>query len=267
MDRTTDIPVELFSRLRHTDPFIRLPEPIIIPLEGGQGLHARVTGFFVTGRVRIDGGDYATCSTHSPKSQAIGACAGGWVEHADGTPFLTASGAPDVLWCRLAIDPEFGSIDGMVRECIKRFVPTEETADPTSYVTAVLPQVVAALIYCCAENADLEDVPVPPLRGKGGKRVRNNEAPRPVRVGYRVGKAIQRGRIAVGARRVSSGDGSSGGWVMPPHIRSPHFQRFRHGRGRVEVKVRWVDPVEVNMHLGETVPTVRQVRAAAKSSR
>lgn len=276
VDRSKPLPADLFSRLRHTDPFVRLPEPVLVDLDE-PGVRARITGFFVTGRTRAGriatdpgGVALATVSTHSPECHMLAACIGGYTEYTDGRPYLTTDGRRDILWSRIHLDPTAGdgSINAMVESASTRFWSMDGTGSGPEFVARMLPQVAAALIYCSAENADMNELPTPPVRRKSGRRVKS-DAPKQVEVGYRVGKAIQKGR-AEAARRVSEagGDGEAvaTGRVMPPHIRAPHFQRFRIGAGRpnerTEYRVRWVDPIEVNFHLGETVPSVRRVKAA-----
>lgn len=279
-DTRTDmqIPAGLFDRMPYPDPFIVFPEPLVLPLDGGQ--YMTVRGFFVTGRQGMalqtsGGGTYHV--GQMPVSLAISQVQRGgfrWYGllfaaetwNADGTPiYVKSTGERDMIWTRLTIR-DGASIDDLVAESMQNFLDTEVGGDARTHAQAMLRAAVSMMVYLCADNRDVRVINPPPVIVKRkGKVIRREKSTAPVVIeaGFRIGATIRKYRRERAAWQASNPTGRT----MPPHLRAAHLQAFRVGPGRpnerTETIVKWVSFTEVNMGQRKGQPKTTVHRAAS----
>ena len=259
------IPRTLFTRLRHPDPFIMLPEPLVLPVDGGK-LRQRIVGFFVRGEKPIpDGkaGRRIQASTHADGVTALGLLAAGFVEDLNGVPLPPKHGLEDILWTRITLDPAVGegTIADMLAAVQERFSAGGLIGDWRSEIRKIAVRAVSLMVYVCAANGDLADARSarPPRAPKGKSGARPQARPKVVEVGYRVGAALEAVR-----QQGPAGDSQqertskAGGWTVRGHVRRAHFHTFAAGPGRTERVVHWLPPIPINLGEGPAaqVPTV-----------
>ncbi len=123
---------------------------------------------------------------------------------------------------------------------------------------AGLSVMIQALLYLCAQNADLARTS--PAPSTAGRQTRNNakQAKKlPVQswsVGVRVGQAIKANR----RRYEHTGTGTQRGThARPrPHLRSGHWSHYWVGKGRTEKVLRWIEPRYINADSPDELPAV-----------
>jgi hypothetical protein len=244
------LPADTFTRLPHPDPFVRLPNPITLPLPDGQ--RQKVVGFFITGAAPGVFGSFQV-STADGWSAGVRLLFAGLVESADGSAFMVGK-QRDIAWTRISLNPADGTVNTMIENSLARFTPTVQGGDWRNDVPVLVRSAVSLLVYLCADNADTQTVRA---FARGRARDGRRRAPKPatlVRVGYRVGAALRAHR-----RAQQAGDPVSTGRKVAPHIRRAHPHLYWVGKGRTEQRIRWVWPVRVNMP--EDPPLTTVVRA------
>lgn len=112
-----------------------------------------------------------------------------------------------------------------------------------------LAPLVALVLYLCAENAELGDGRRParpaPTRTRHGPRLFPPDTPTTWEVGMRLGAAL---RQSSQPRDASDEETSSAVRAGPrPHIRRAHWHSYRIGKGRAELRVRWLAPIAVKV--------------------
>jgi hypothetical protein len=256
----TLVPAGLWQRLGHSDPYVALPEPLVLDTLDGQ--EQWIDGFWITGRLMLRENGYITTSTHAPGNRELGVLTHGRIMHKDGRPFMTPVGLPDANWTRITL-ADGVTVGEMVSRCLEGFTDQSVEIDWRSDVPIMLRKIVSVLVYLCSSNADMVPQPTPPRARKGKDGKRRPDAPRVIATGFRIGAAIKAYRSTPrGAER-----GEPTGRTVAPHIRRAHFQSFRVGPGRpnerTEVEVKWVAPIPVKMGDGKAAkPTIHEVKEA-----
>ena len=248
-DPATVVPAGLLRHLPHPDPFIALPQPLVVPLSGDR--LSVVGGFFVTGRV-----DAFTASTHHRDATGhLGLLFLGMMEHPDGRPITNARGDQDATLTRVTLDVSDDrdiTVDDLENAVTRRFnVARYRLGDPHETVPMMIRRAVSALIYLCATNADLRPLPAAAARrvtaGSTGK------PPRLIEVGYQVGAALR-------AHRRSGdnhpGDPQAATRSVRPHLRRAHFHTYLTGPNRTQRRVKWLPPIPVKVRGDAGKPTV-----------
>jgi hypothetical protein len=278
-----EIPFSAFMHLPHPDPFVALPTPLVLPLEGD--LEQRVTGFFVTGRRThalevivgtgpgwdpadlpdhdLAGARYLQCSTHAEGADALGITFMSAIYGSGGRRRYVNSGEPDAIYTRVTLRPG-QTVRSMIAQVALNFKPLDGLeANWRGYLDTLVNTAVNTLAYLSAENAEIE-----PVTGRArqavAKAVRPGaKVPKVYGVGYREGSVIRKYRRAYTR---PAGPGQPTGVTMPPHIRAAHFQNFRVGPGRpnerTETRLRWVNFTKVNMrdNAPASTTTIRRVK-------
>lgn len=256
-DDDTELPVGILSRLPHPDPFIALPEPIVIEMrtpEGEEKLYERIEGFFVTGRFAVSEKGYLLTSTeYTPGTIALLLCAK--IVRANGSHARNLDGRPDYAWIRISIN-DGHTVGELIDDISRGFMSTAPMMDWESEVVLSLRRCVSILLYLCATNADLQPIPSPPRkRVKGGRQVERSAA-RVVAVGWRLGAKLRAYKANPNAPRENAPTGRH----MRPHVRRAHFHTVRIGPGRpnqrTETELRWISAVPVNFEHDADTTTV-----------
>lgn len=254
-DTETDtvIPLDLFTRLPHPDPFIAFPEPLVLPID--EDTRQVIHGFFVRGNADLPGspGARIQTSTHHPAATNLGATFGGLIETTDGQPVFVPGlpGLPlrDAVWTRVTLDPRVGAhtVAEMIDATIQRFTGYKQAGDWAEDVPRMIRRAVSLLVYLCATNADLTPLPRQ-TAARSSKKSKDARKPKPsqvIGVGYRVGAALaayrkqERDEVAAAVHT---------GRKVAPHIRRAHFHTYRVGAGRRETEVKWLAPIPINVH-------------------
>lgn len=256
-DDDTVIPRGVLAKLPHPDPWISLPEPILIPTfdRGDDSLYQRIEGFFVTGRFGIDGGGYLPTSTVR-ESGALSLLICSRIVRADGSHARNPGGMPDYSWTRIGVD-EGRTVGEMVEATRRTFTLAAATLDWEREVEQSLRRCVAILLYLCTTNADLQTMPTPPRKPVKAKGKRPGRTPvRVVKVGWRLGAQLR----AHYAREAAHRDAAPTGRKVRPHVRRAHFHTFRVGPGRTnertQVEIKWISAVPINFDADATETTV-----------
>lgn len=278
-----EIPFSAFMHLPHPDPFVALPTPLVLPLEGD--LEQRVTGFFVSGRRthaleiivgmgegwdpadipdhNLAGGRYLQCSTHADGADALGITFMSAIHERGGRRRYVGPGEPDALYTRITLRPG-QTVRSMIAQIALNFTPDGgPEVNWREDLDTLVNTAVNTLAYLSAENAEIE-----PVTGRArqavAKAVRSgSKVPKVYGVGYREGSVIRKFRRAYTQRTAS---GQPTGFTLPPHIRAAHFQNFRVGPGRpnerTETRLRWVNFTKVNMRDDKPAETttVRRIK-------
>ena len=128
------------------------------------------------------------------------------------------------------------------------------TVPPENANDAGMSVCVQALLYLCAQNADLTRTsPAPSTAGHNAKQAKKL----PVQswsVGVRVGQTIKTNR----QRYERTGTGTQHGThARPrPHLRSGHWSHYWVGKGRTEKVLRWIEPRYINADSPDELPAV-----------
>lgn len=135
------------------------------------------------------------------------------------------------------------------------------TVPPENANDAGMSVCVQALLYLCAQNADLTRTsPAPSTAGHNARNAKQAKK-LPVQswsVGVRVGQTIKTNR----QRYERTGTGTQHGThARPrPHLRSGHWSHYWTGKGRTEKVLRWIEPVYINADSPDDLPaTIHKV--------
>lgn len=258
-DDDTTIPPGLLSKLPHPNPFIALPEPILVPTfdRGPTETFQRIEGFYVTGRVQVGGGYLATSSEHAHGSLSLLICSK--IVRANGSHYRNPEGMPDYAWTRIGVDEGY-TVGEMADATRATFTMAAASLDWQSEIVTSLRRCVAILLYLCATNADLQPLPVPPVKhGQRGK-TSGRKPVRVVKVGYRLGAELRAHHAAVREARIAEPTGRR----VAPHVRRAHFHTFRVGPGRVnertQTEIKWVSAIPINFDKPADKTTVHRAR-------
>lgn len=242
IEDTDTLSADVFQWLPYENPYIHLPQPMVLPTADPQRQH-RVYGAYLYG-VRRDP-HHLLCSTADPRAFTIGFKLAGAITDLHGRPeYMRAEWdasvmCPDAVWTNIILwfqRPEmtFGELAAASTRNFESRDPGGGRAmlhDSVASAQAAL-QVVRPLLafvnYLCCSNADLEiRKPTKPHRAKR----RQADSPPPpvmVRAGFQIGAAIRAWRT----EQASTAARTPTGRTVRPHPRRGHFHRFRHGPGR-----------------------------------
>jgi hypothetical protein len=259
-DDDTMIPVGTLSKLPYPDPFVALPEPIVIPAVDNSGVNTqRIEGFFLTGRFNVGGGYLPTSTAKANGDLSLLICSR--IVRPDGSQVLTADGRKDVAWTRIGIS-EGMTVGQMCDATRKTFQVAARGLDWESEIVLSVRRAVAVILYLCATNADLQPVKAPPAKRAKGKTGRRR--PQVVNVGFRLGAALRSYYI----RQAEAERGEPTGRKVRPHLRRAHFHTFRVGPGRpnerTQTEIQWLSAAPIGFDKAADKVTVNPVPAGAK---
>ena len=116
----------------------------------------------------------------------------------------------------------------------------------------IVKAIIQVLLFLSADNTDISENPVT-------KKTYRKPTTEPKHkfsevqmwdVGFRYGKAIELSKRNASKGVYDESDTSDSGdhvkRSVRPHIRSAHWQRYRVGKGRKEIRVHWIAPIMVN---------------------
>lgn len=227
------IPGSLFTRLRHINPMIPLPHPW--PFKDEDGAEGLIRGYFLTGSK--NGGFCPTTDKQSENLLLIP-----WIE------FNTEPGITDVGTPMIALP----NTDGMVTladivDSTRRWNGVGEEKGDVRMFKQIVPGALTMLSYFCCKNADIQEPPPLPTKGK-----RRSGAPRDpyyVRVGWYVGPKLHDGRVRTSGRVPDGGVSSPSGVEYGPQHRIGHAKTVWVGPGRMKNENIWVDPYWTKLDL------------------
>ncbi len=259
VDEDTILPGGILGHLPHPDPFIVLPEPIVLAINGHDRL--RIGGFWVVGTARAHKGQHKAMdsgmsiatqvSTHAPtRSGDLLLTICGEVEGHDGTPKYVHGNHRDMVITRVRLDVGDGNdkiLSQLIEAIASRFDegswPQDSSAHPGGFEATVRPmlgRLVSLLIYLCSTNAELRpysaSVIKRTMKGSSGK------PPKVVEVGHITGAALR----AWARRDLDQPEAGLGGAPRRPHIRRAHFHLYWTGPGRTVPRMKWLAPIPIN---------------------
>ena len=135
------------------------------------------------------------------------------------------------------------------------------TVPPENANDAGMSVCVQALLYLCAQNADLTRTsPAPSTAGHNARNAKQAKK-LPVQswsVGVRVGQTIKANRRRYECTSTGTQHGTH---ARPrPHLRSGHWSHYWTGKGRTEKVLRWIEPVYINADSPDDLPaTIHKV--------
>jgi hypothetical protein len=250
----TVIPAGLMSQMPHSDPFIALPEPVLLPIDGTHRM--RIQGFFVVGCT--GGHDNALrgiTSTHGDNANGdLMLLIGAEVESHDGRPYMIDDGHQDMVWSRATLDLSRGerTVEQLTAVIIERFDGLPLAGPGDFHLPIMVQTAVAALVYLCAKNAELEPLPDAIIRRQQAQRGSKLKKLNVVKVGYHIGAQLRAWRRSGSP---APDDGHGGGAPRRPHVRRAHLHTYRVGPGRRQTEVRFLSPIPVGFRGGEADKT------------
>ena len=129
-------------------------------------------------------------------------------------------------------------------------------ADEISELARAFEPLLSLLLYLCQPEPDYAGSEKPanpqPKRTKTGWRLFPPDKARTWDVGVRMGAAIRQAQTQAEA---PIGPRDTPNASPRPHLRRAHWHTFRHGKDRVETRVKWLPPIPVNMDLSDDAPT------------
>lgn len=131
------------------------------------------------------------------------------------------------------------------------------TVPPENANDAGMSVCVQALLYLCAQNADLTRTsPAPSTAGHNARNAKQAKK-LPVQswsVGVRVGQTIKANRRRYECASTGTQHGTH---ARPrPHLRSGHWSHYWVGKGRTEKVLRWIEPRYINADSPDELPAV-----------
>lgn len=122
--------------------------------------------------------------------------------------------------------------------------------------------VVQAILYICAQNADIKENEAQKKIYKPTSKVRDQyKEVRSWDVGETIIKSFRSTHSAQSSGTRGQRGENGGGWIMRPHMRRAHWHHFWKGTGdNRELILRWVAPTFVNKDLGEAAAVITQIK-------
>lgn len=241
------IPGGLARQLPHPDPYLALPEPMLVTIESRPGLFTQIKGVFLFGLNR----DRLLVSTADPSAATIGLFMIGDVIDVHGRiqrSSIMSYDGNDRTWSRTSLPFESMTLGEAQRQMYERFINSDSSMqgdgapEAPSVIAAALGGIVPQVIYLCAANADVRALPAVATRKRPDGSAYKGKAPRVVEFGYRIGPQLGRAR-----RAHEAGAAGTTGRKVAPHVRRAHFHTYKVGPGRAESLVRWLAPIPINV--------------------
>lgn len=243
------LPGSIFTRLRHISPMIPLPHSWPVKFSGGE--EGRIRGYFITGRT-----GRAFCSTKDERSEGL--CIVPWIDTDPEATTYHDTLTP--VFPLPSFDREF-TLDDLIEHSyewhgVTKGSPQEERQS-RRLIKQILPSAVTLLSYLSCKNADIQEPPPQPTRGRKGQAPSRD--PFYVRVGWYVGPKLHAAQTRA-AGRTKDGLSTPTGVEYGPQHRVGHTRTVHVGSGRKKSEVVWVDPywTKLNM-LAEGEEPVTQV--------
>lgn len=228
-DMTCKFPATLFTRLRHINPMLPLPRPW--PFKDGDGKEGLIRAYFLLGST----GD-GFCMTTDERMDVLLLVP--WIEFPPEED--DGSGRPDVMTPMIALpvtDKPFTLTD-IIKSANKWHGSKGDPSDKL-LMRQLVPGALTLLTYLCCKNADIEEPPPLPTKGK-----RRQAPPREIfwsRVGWHIGPKLHDTQRR-SAGRVRDGVSTPSGVEYGPQHRVGHTKVVWSGPGRTKDDVIWVDP-------------------------
>lgn len=276
---------DVFSYLPHPNPFLVFPEPIIASTRYDDRRH-RVVGCFVYGARPADPSPFVRakevriCSTDDPRATGIVLHFAGFITGLDGVPIKHRAAWDqtveifDTVFTLIA--PRFprpvmtfGEVADIILDIYKNsdlhampMLPDDgESARET---IEMMRQALAAIIYLCCKNADLEIREPNRRKNRKNRRGKDDKTIRPgklVKAGFHLGAKLRRWRVE--QAQGTHGALAPSGVRLKPHPRRSHFRRIRYGVGHSQlsqprfIAATWVNAADRDLD----VVTVRKAVA------
>lgn len=256
------IPLAMFERLPHPDPFILFGKPIEVTDTRGE--RHRVIGMFVNGVYGLDtvSGNTAAhlCSTADPRRRAFQLNFISFALDDDGTPKRAVDGSVDQICWRSTLDypnplPTFAQLFEH-KKATFQVILTGGLGNDLDVLQVMFRAGIASLLYICSKEPEIE-------RNPGPKVKRDRKSGLPVKpslynVGFRVGARLAAWREREDQMRAAS---VGTGRKQATHRRRGHNHLYWTGKGRTIPQIKFVEPYWVNVDApAPDVPTVRQVK-------
>ncbi|MEV6340941.1 hypothetical protein AB0M12_40255 [Nocardia vinacea] len=245
-DTRTAVPCEVFARLPHPDPFVVFPTPVPAPVARSSFSSPLVeppvfVGMLVTAMTEYE----QLCSTADPQAHQLSVALASRI-HYEGQP---PSHDESVIYVPLSGSH---SIDDLI-ELLSRYESFGEFAREDQ--RRVYNLALSLLLYLCSDHRDAR-AHRPEAAKRGRKTSRKDKAQTIIDMGFDVGPALH------AARRDSHSDNTtaSGGPTVRAHLRRAHWHTYWTGpREAPTPEVRWLHPILVNRHRGQSRPTLVEV--------
>ena len=117
---------------------------------------------------------------------------------------------------------------------------------------------ISLLLYLCSESADV-DIALSkpqPKKTKRGWKIFPPNTPQVVNVGSRIGTAL---RAAYQDEQTGTHHHQDGRQSPRPHIRRAHYHTYRAGKGRTEIRIKWLPPMPINIDHGDMPITINKI--------
>lgn len=227
-DMKGKFPADLLSRLRHISPMIPLPHPW--PYVSETREEGLIRAYFLVGAASA-----GFCTTTDERMDQLLLVP--WIEL---PPEEGGDGQPDILSPLIALpqtDKPFTLND--VLKSASAWNQEEERPGDRELMRQLVPGALTLLSYLCCKNADIEEPPRTPTKGK--RRPVPPRDPFYVRVGWHIGPKLHAARTRATGR---SRDGISvpSGVEYGPQHRAGHTKTVWFGPKKTRSDVIWVDP-------------------------
>lgn len=280
---------DVFGFLPYANPFIVFPTPFVFPTPDPQRQH-RVLGAYVFGMRHqqpehlsaLRQGQPFLCSTDDKRADSIAFRFAGFITDPDGNPLYGRApynpglSVPDTVFtlCMLHFTKPvetFGALAERTKKVFANFdartdrmMPQETTS--AERAVAVMRHALAAVMYLCCSNRDLQVRAAKTVRAKksgGRQRAPGPQAPVVVDAGFQLGAKIRGWRI----EQQRSGPSAPSGQRRKPHPRRSHFHRFRYGPGRSKLsQPRFLPMIWVNAADREKLVMIKPVAGPVVAS-
>lgn len=256
------IPLTMFDRLPHPDPFIVFGKPIEVTDADG-GRH-RVVGMFVNGVYGLDmvGRNRAAhlCSTADPRRTAFQLNFISFALDDDGSVRRSFDGSVDQICWRTTLEhpeavPTFEQLYELKKTTFQ-IILTGGLGNDLEVLKVMFRAGIASLLYICSKEPEI-------TRNPGGKVKRDRKTGQPDRpstynVGFQVGARLAAWRQNEDTMRTAA---VASGRKQATHRRRGHFHLYWTGKGRTIPQIKFVEPYWVNIDQPVSeLPTVRPVK-------
>jgi hypothetical protein len=168
---------DLLRQLPHINPFLVLPEPIVLPIGDGQEL-TRYDGGFLYG---LGATDERLLPTNHDDAERLGLMFCGRVLTPDGRPQINEDGIADYVFSRMMLPAASMSMGALIQHVRQRFTPRDELGEMPErpqVVDRLVGVTVPIIVYVCAANAERRTAPGVATRKVAARSGRRSKPPR-----------------------------------------------------------------------------------------